>query len=137
MPKLILWAILASVAVSGIALVGRIACAPANLAHKALSSAEGVVDKTLDPSNVIHNYEWFHDASRAVDARVSQIQAHRSIVAGERDAGEQRRLRVELAGMQQTCRDLAAAYNANTAKVNRDLFRGRTAPAIINPAVCE
>jgi hypothetical protein len=137
MLKLAGWIILGCVALGAVGLVGRLACAPVKVAHKALDSAEGVLDRTIAPDNVIHNYEWFHDASRAVAARAAQIAAHRSLAGEVTDPAERQRMRVEIAGMQQTCRDLAAQYNANTAKVNRDLFRGRTAPASINPAVCE
>lgn len=39
----------------------RILLAPVNLANKALDSASGVVSRTLEPYNVINNYEWFFD----------------------------------------------------------------------------
>lgn len=135
--KIAIYIILGFFALSILGVGIRIACAPAAVAHKVMNSAEGVLDKTIAPDNVIHNYEWFHDTSRAVNARVAQIQAHVRIAADEKDADERRRLRIEVAGMQQSCRDMIAQYNANTSKINRDLFRGKTAPASIDPSVCE
>ncbi len=132
---LILLALIVGLPVLGITC--RLACAPATIANKALDSAEGVLDRTLNPDNVIYNYEWFHDTFRAVQARVAQVGGHRTLLRGETDRDERTRLKLEIAAMQQSCRDMVAQYNANSAKINRSVFKGRTAPADLDPAVCE
>lgn len=96
-----------------------------------------IVSKTFDADNVIANYEFFHDTNRQTLARVAQIRAHKAIIADNQDAGERPRLRIELAAIQQSCRDLVARYNANATKVNRSIFMGREAPDSINPSTCE
>lgn len=135
--KALAFVVSAFAVMSLVILLGRIACAPVNLAHTALTSAENVAKKTLDADNVIHNYEWFHDVDNQVKSRVSQIAAHREILSGETDGPEKRSLRIELAAMQQSCRDLVAQYNANSTKINRNIFRGRTAPEALDSNICE
>lgn len=122
----------------GVALfVMRVVLAPVNLANNALTQAGRVVDKTIDADNVLHNYEWFYDTSRQIDARVQQIGVHAGLFRSESDAAERNRLRIELTTMQQSCRDMAAKYNANTAKANRAIFRGGDAPESIDLTTCE
>lgn len=102
-----------------------------------LSQPARIISKTFDADNVITNYEWYHDANNQVIARVAQIKGHKRIIADNTDNGEKMRLRIELAAIQQSCRDLVGRYNANTTKINRDIFRGRSAPESINPSTCE
>lgn len=102
-----------------------------------LSQPGRVVTKTFDADNIIANYEFFHDANNQTKARVGQIRAHKAIIADNTDAGEKNRLRIELAGMQQSCRDLVGRYNANATKVNRSIFMGREAPDTLNQSICE
>ena len=99
-------------------------------------SPVGVLHKTFEPSNIIHTYEWFHDANGAVNARVSQIKAHKQIVAQTTDASELSRLRIELSAMQQSCRDLTNRYNANADKANRSIFQ-RGVPDKLSTSQCE
>ena len=87
--------------------------------------------------NVIHNYEWFFDAKNTVDARVAQIAAEKELVAGETDKDELRRLRVDLGGMQQSCRDLVADYNSNASKATREVFQSNSLPDRLDAGVCE
>lgn len=106
------------------------------MAFSILSSPLGVLQKTFEPNNIIHTYEWFHDANGAVNSRVSQIKAHKQIVAQTTDASEQSRLRIELAAMQQSCRDLTNRYNANADKANRSIFQ-RGVPDKLSTSQCE
>jgi hypothetical protein len=96
-----------------------------------------VVQKTLNADNVIQNYEWFHDINNRVMARTAQIKSHRVLVASATDTSEKNRLNIELSAMQQNCRDMVAQYNSNATKTNRSIFMGKTAPADLNPGVCE
>ncbi|CCG43370.1 hypothetical protein [Magnetospirillum molischianum] len=125
------------VGISTFALVAKLALAPLNMAHTAVNSATGVVNKTLDPNNVIVKYEWFHDANAQYQSRLNQIHGHKALIAGETDKGELQRLRIELAAMQQSCRDLAFRYNANATKTNVGLFQGETLPRLLDATTCE
>lgn len=96
-----------------------------------------IVGKTLDADNVINNYEWFHDANGNYLARVSQVKQFKNLLTAEPDAQEKSRLRIDMAAIQQSCRDLARRYNANAEKMNRGIFRERSLPANLNSGECE
>lgn len=117
---------------AGLALVGGV-----GFIFNLASQPARVVAKTFDADNMIQNYEFFHDANNAVKARVGQIASHKSIIADNTDASEKPRLRIELAAMQQSCRDLVGRYNSNATKTNRSIFMGREAPAALNQSICE
>jgi len=110
---------------------------PAMVVNTAANSAKGVIDKTLDSNNVIHKYEWFHDVNAQRDSRLNQIKAHSGLLSDETDKKERSRLSMELAAMQQSCRDLSTQYNANSEKVNVSIFKGSSLPAILNINDCE
>lgn len=122
------------VAVIGVVSVGAIWM---NAGVTVATAPAAIVSKTFDPNNVIHNYEWFHDTNGAFKARVNQVKAHRQLVQSEPAGKERSRLSIELAGMQQSCRELAERYNANAQKTNRSIFMGREAPESLNPNLCE
>tara|TARA_R110002074_G_scaffold224186_1_gene395434 strand:+ start:583 stop:897 length:315 start_codon:yes stop_codon:yes gene_type:complete len=103
----------------------------------AILSSCTVADRVLDPDNIIHDYEWFHQAHESIEARQGQIAQHASFLAEETDASEKTRLRIELSGMQQSCRLLVAEYNANANQVTTSIFKGATLPEQINLNVCE
>lgn len=107
------------------------------LACRACTVAEGIEDRVTDPDKIIHDYEWFHTASTRVESRVAQVSATREMIATEADAGEVRRLKVELAGQQQSCRELVADYNANSQKMTVGIFKGWSLPDSIDPSECE
>jgi len=97
-----------------------------------------VIERTMQPDNIINTYEWFHDANANYKARVAQIAAKkRDVSAPDNDSAERFRLRTELGAMQQSCRDIAQRYNANAMKTNRSIFMGREAPETLNPTACE
>lgn len=96
-----------------------------------------IITKTLNPDNVIHNYEWFHDTNNAVQARVAQIKQQKQWLADTTDVAEKNKLRIELGAQQQSCRDLTAKYNANATKSNRSIFMGRDAPLGLDAGACE
>lgn len=104
----------------------------------ACSTSAGVYDRVSDPDNVIHNYEWFHTSYTNTSARASQISSTKELLAiPENSEAEKSRLRIELAGQQQSCRELVANYNANSAKATQGIFRGTTLPKTLNPSICE
>lgn len=102
-----------------------------------LSQPGRVVSKTFDADNILYNYEWFYDAYGNLRARTAQAQQFKKLLAEETDPIEKPRLRMELAAIQQSCRDLARRYNANAEKANRSIFMGRGVPAIFNTGECE
>lgn len=109
-----------------------------NMATAPMRAVSGVVNKTLDPNNVIAKYEWFHDSYGVFKSRVNQIKVSKSdMETSKGDSGEMARLRVELRAQQQSCRALAEQYNANATKTNQSIFMGREAPERLNPALCE
>jgi hypothetical protein len=102
-----------------------------------MSQPARIISKTLDADNVINRYEWYFDSKAQIDARVSQIKGHQGIIAVTTDQQEVSRLRLELAAIQQSCRDLTQRYDANSQKLNVGLFRDWKLPERIDPANCE
>lgn len=105
--------------------VGNVATAPAK-----------VINKTLQTDNIIQSYEWFYDVNAAYIARYSQVKQYKDILSSETDKDEKYRIRTELAAMQQTCRDLATKYNANSEKMNKSIFKGWELPATLSYSNC-
>jgi len=97
----------------------------------------GVAERTFDADNMIHNYEWFYDTYNAVEAKRPLIETHKSYLAEETDPDEKFRLRMELTGMQQSCRNMVADYNANASKANVSIFQGRDVPGRLSLTVCD
>jgi hypothetical protein len=98
-----------------------------------------VINKTLQTDNIIYNYEWFHDTAQAFGARVNQIASHKRAMAQvpPAETAELSRYRVEVEGMRQSCRDMAAHYNANALKVNRAVFRDPRTPPQLFIEACD
>lgn len=107
------------------------------LASCLVDKAATVVDKVTDPDKMIHDYEWFHSAYTNITARTAQIASTKQMMAGETDKAETSRLRIDLAGQQQSCRELVADYNGNAAKITFGSFKGWSLPDNINPTLCE
>lgn len=99
-------------------------------------SAPGrVIQETLKTNNIINNYEMFFDLNAGYDRRVADIQSQRLMLEGATGA-ELNRLKIELVGLQQTCRDLVARYNAASEKENRALFKANKLPESLEIATC-
>lgn len=95
-----------------------------------------VVTKTLETNNIIQNYEWFYDVNAQFEARKGQIKAHSKLLATA-DAKEKSMLNIELGAMQQSCRDLATKYNANSQKMNTSVFKSNNLPSTLSTNECE
>lgn len=107
---------------------------------RACTVADGIADRVTDPDNIIHDYEWFHTAHERVASRVAQIKTTREMLedtTGQILPDEKTRLRVEIMGQQQSCRELVADYNANSQKMTVGIFKGWSLPDTLNPSVCE
>lgn len=100
-------------------------------------TAAGVVERTMDPNNVIATYERFHDRWRGYEARINQIRVTNRVMQEETNPSERNRLRIELFAQQQSCRDIVAGYNSDATKTNRSIFQGREAPEMLDPSRCE
>lgn len=99
--------------------------------------ANQVAKRMLDGDNIIHNYEWFHDANQAILAKQADITSYRDLVANTRESDARARAIMELNAMQMSCRGLVSDYNANSSKVNRNIFKGTSTPDRIDLSVCE
>lgn len=100
------------------------------------NTATGVISRTLDPDNVIATYEGFHDRWKAFGARKEQIRSYQVVIDSSTGASKTTAL-VEQQAMMQSCRDIAARYNADSAKINRNIFKGKSAPAELNSGECK
>ena len=96
-----------------------------------------VLNKTLETNNIIHNYEWFYDVNASYEAKIGQISQFKEFYETEKDAKEKRHIRIEMAAIQQVCRDLTEKYNANSSKMNRSIFKGWNLPEVLNQSACE
>ena len=94
-----------------------------------------VISKTMGTDNIIANYEMFYDVNAGHDRRVADIAGHKAAIATA-TGDEKNRLNVELLGMQQTCRDLVTRYNAESAKINKNLFKANNLPSELDLNSC-
>lgn len=118
-----------------IVIVGRVVLFPLWFAGKVIDSASGVITRTLDPDNVIQNYEWFKQVYEDVDATDRKIENAEAAIsrfdesAGPRsgwsheDKTEHARLNTIVLGLQNFRADLVAQYNARSRMVNRAIFK--------------
>jgi len=114
----------------------RVALFPFFVANEAISSAEGIVDRTLDADNVIYNYEWFKLRWEKIEARRREVritqQTYDDFVesAGPRenwdfrDKDEDARLRSVVLGNKISLEEMIAEYNARSKMMNRQIFKG-------------
>lgn len=116
-------------------LVGRLVLFPLFVARKIIDAATGVVERTLDPDNVIYNYEWFklkYEGYLATENKIENAKAALETFkadAGPRDKwsfedkNESSRLSSVLLGLQNYIEDIKAEYNAKSRMVNRSIFK--------------
>lgn len=115
--------------------VGRILLFPLFVASKIIDAAAGVAEKTLDPDNVIYNYEWFklkYENYLATENKIKNAKAALEtfkVDAGPRDKWsfedktESSRLSSIVLGLQNYIEDIVAEYNAKSRMVNRNIFK--------------
>lgn len=102
-----------------------------------IATAPGrVIQKTLQTDNIISSYEWYFDTNAQFNARIGQIATHKQILGETTDDAEKSRLRMEMASMQQSCRELAERYNANSMKMNKTIFKDWRLEPALDPAIC-
>lgn len=126
------------IAAAAILLIGvPVGCSVINTINSAATAPGRVAQKTLQTDNIIFNYERFFDINAKFVARVAQIKDQRSFYEAETDPAEKTRLRMELSAMKQSCRDLVTEYNADSQKMNRNLFKDKDLPFELNISDCE
>ena len=123
--------------VAGVLFVGLLVLGAIGFGVKMLLTPATIASRTFDANNVIAKYEWFYDAYGNWQARTSQVRQFKGLLAGESDKQEQSRLRIEMAAIQQSCRDLTRRYNANAEKANQSIFMGRRVPSFLDAGECE
>lgn len=101
-----------------------------------ISAPGRVVRETLKTENIIDNYEMFFDLNAGFERRVADIQSYKPMLEAA-SGEEQNLLRIELTGLQQTCRDLATRYNAASAKMNRSAFKSANLPYTLEMSSCQ
>lgn len=131
----------------GFTVLGIGACAVGLIGGAATNAAQ-VVQKEFYPDALLRKYEWFKDASAALDKKQADIRVYRSRLTAlsdaytgtprarwPRDDREQSSIwQSELAGVRASYNSLAAEYNAEMAKFNwrftniGDLPRGSSTP---------
>lgn len=102
-----------------------------------LNKPAALVAKATNTTQMLQNYEWFYEAANNYDARVSQVRSFKQLLAEESDAAEKQRLRVDLAAIRQSCRELAARYAAQSGKVHVGYLKSNALPEVLNLEDCE
>ncbi|WLR90925.1 hypothetical protein [Shinella zoogloeoides] len=129
--------LIATAAVIGIIIAG----ATVSLVTLPVRAVTGVAERTFNPDNMIHNYEWFkrqYQDVQAIGVKIGAAEA--SIAVFEKSAGERstwkfedrqewNRLNNVLLGLQGQRASMVAEYNAKTQMANRNLFRTGDLPA--------
>ena len=123
---------LAIALVIGLGVVGKVT----GLIGAVIGAATGVISRTLEPDSIIATYEGFHDRWKAFESRRAQIASYAMIVDFA-TGSEKTTAMIEQQAMMQSCRDIAARYNADSAKTNRVIFKGKEAPETLNMELCQ
>lgn len=123
-------------AVAALSFAVPVGCSLIGGAASVATAPGRVVSKTMQTDNIIGNYEAFFNRKAQYDTRIAQIGTQVVAVADNEDPAEASRLRVELAAMRQSCRTLAAQYNADSAKLNRSVFKSNDLPATLSESAC-
>lgn len=121
------WQIVALVILTPTALIGI----------NILSKPAALVSKATDTTKMLQNYEWFYEASNNFKARVAQVATFKGLMTDETEKFERSRLRVDLAAVQQSCRELAAKYEAQSGKIHVGYLKSKSLPESLNAKECE
>lgn len=93
------------------------------------SRAMDVAKEQLDPAELLRKYEWFKNASAALDAKQADIRVYEKKITRVRKLEDENRLdrtnreqlmiwEQEMAGVKLSYNDLANDYNAQMSKIN-------------------
>jgi hypothetical protein len=123
-------------AVGAFLIAAPIGCGIYSTFSSVTTAPSRVINRTLQTTNIIQNYEWFFDTNAQFKTRLQQVRDQEAAMADETDKAERERLRIELNTIRYSCRDLANTYNANSEKQNRALFKSRGLPATLDQEEC-
>lgn len=124
--------------VAALLLVGiPVGCSVLGTVNTVATAPSRVVNKTMQTDNIILNYEKFHDVNANYDARLAQVQETKAVLEAETDQQERFRLRTELSAQRMSCRTLATGYNADSEKINRNVFKGWSLPNTLSKEACD
>ncbi|MFC8686049.1 hypothetical protein [Brevibacillus porteri] len=114
---------------------------PAHVANKAADTAYGVVDKTLNAENALYNYENFQNLYQGAKQQASNIENAKSSIkrlkevygedtsTWDKEATEQLNLALQnIDGYAMQYQRIVAEYNADSKKLNRNLFKDKELP---------
>ena len=98
---------------------------------KAIDTAYGVLDETMDAEKAIYNYEWFKQTAEDIQALYNKevnaegaIDEHTKTMDDSReDKNELARLRTIKLGLSNMLEDVIAKYNARSKMANRAIFK--------------
>jgi hypothetical protein len=114
-----------------------------HVAGSITNSITGVIDKTVDPDNIIYNYEYFKQAYqdiRALDKQIVDADVAVSNFNGQfknrkemdrDDKTESDRLNSVALGLKQERQNEIATYNARSQMANRTIFQTHDLPSHI------
>jgi hypothetical protein len=104
----------------------------------AIFTAPGrVITDTLGTKNIIQNYEMFFDINAGFNRRLGDIKGHETLLNSTTAVDEKNRLNIELVGLRQICRELANQYDAESHKLNKEVFKSSDVPAELDPLECD
>ncbi|MGZ8887942.1 MAG: hypothetical protein ACXW1D_00120 [Halobacteriota archaeon] len=102
-----------------------------------LNKPVALVSKATDTTKMLQNYEWFYEASNNFNTRKAQVASLKTVLLEEEDKAEKSRLRIDLQGVQQSCRELAAKYEAQSGKLHVGYLKSNSLPESLNAKECE
>ncbi|MBA7552075.1 hypothetical protein ES705_44629 [subsurface metagenome] len=104
---------------------------PVKGAVKAIDTAYGVLDETMDPKFAIYNYEWFKQTAEDIQALHNKEANAEGLITqfmetmdnSSADKTELARLRSIKMGLSNMLEDTMAKYNARSKMANRAIFK--------------
>lgn len=127
--------------ISILGLVVKLVFFPVNVAHKAADTANGVVSKTLNADNALFNYENFKDLYNDARSQVQNINdVDNEISDMKKTYGDPTTWNTQLTDHYENLQQNRSSYllmyqnhvkeyNADSSKLNRNLFKSRDLPA--------
>jgi hypothetical protein len=121
---------------AGVVLAAVVGVSYLNTAADVATAPARVVSDSVRTGNIVGNYEAFFDLKAGYDSRLVQVKSLKTQLSTE--TGEDRRYtQIDLQGAQQSCRDAALKYNADSQKLNRGAFKSAGLPSTLDVTSCE
>lgn len=132
---------LAVILLGFIGVITNIISLPFFVANKAADGAKTVVSRTLDGDNILFNYENFKDMYEGAKQQVANIKKQeKSLDDLRKTYGEDAKawpkdvrdnasfIQQTIDGLNMQYQNIAARYNADSKKLNRNLFKDKDLP---------